>query len=68
MNSENLKKSSHTKHDDNITAPLSPDVINPLACLMETVCVCYVIHHHCHCAVADVTEMQILKRNSDHSP
>ena len=49
----------HTKHDDDVTAPLSSDIVNPLACLVKTVCVCYVIHHHCNCAVADVTEKQI---------
>ena len=45
-----------TKHDDNITAPLRSDIINPLARLVKTVCICYVIHHNCNCAVSDVAE------------
>ena len=54
-----LQKAGHTQHDDDVAAPLSPDIVDPLACLVKTVCVCYVIHHHCNCAVADVTEKQI---------
>ena len=56
---ETMKSKTHTKHDDDVTAPLSSDIVDPLACLVKTVCVCYVIHHHCNCAVADVTEKQI---------
>ena len=59
MVKEIVRSNAHTKHDDDITAPLSSDIVNPLACLVKTVCVCYVIHHHCNCAVADVAEKQI---------
>ena len=59
MVKEIVRSNAHTKHDDDITAPLSSDIVNPLAGLVKTVCVCYVIHHHCNCAVADVAEKQI---------
>lgn len=42
------------KHDDHVTAPLCPDVINPFRSLLEGIEISDVIHHHSHCGVSDV--------------
>ena len=42
------------QHDDDVGAPLCPDIINPLAGLVEAVGVRNVVDDHRHCAVSDV--------------
>ena len=43
-----------TQHDDDVTPPLSPHVVDPLAGLVEAVGVGDIVDHHRHRAVTDV--------------